>query len=403
MKILVINCGSSSFKYQLLDMDGETLLCSGLVDRIGMGGAGKLTYKKYTAGEVRKYENEQKYSNHTDALKDVLKLFTDPEWGVIKSIEDIGAVGHRIVQGGEIFTRSCVVTPKERDEILKLSALAPLHNPAHVQGIDVAMALCPHAPSVAVFDTEFHATMPPRAYRYALPNELYEKDKIRRYGAHGTSHRYVSREAAKFLGKPLTETNLITCHLGNGSSVTAVQGGKSIDTSMGLTPLAGLVMGTRCGDVDPAIAVYLGRNKKMGPDEIDTLFNKKSGLFALCGMSDMRDIHSAREAGDKNAALAFDILCYSLRRYIGAYWAVLTRVDGIVFTAGIGENDPEVRAESLAGLESWGVKIDPARNAFRSDKNRYISTDDSKIPVMVIPTNEELEIARATLAVLRNK
>lgn len=400
MKILVINCGSSSFKYQLINMANREVLCSGLVERIG-DSMGNLTHKKNPGTQQEhKYAEERPFPDHTVGMTRVMELLVAPELGVISSLDEIGACGHRVVQGGEIFKTSCVVGEKELSQIADLSPLAPLHNPAHVQGLTVAMQLLPHAPSVAVFDTEFHSTMEPWAYRYALPTELYEKHRVRRYGAHGTSHRYVAQKAAEFFGKPDEGFNVITCHLGNGSSITAVKDGKCVDTSMGMTPLAGVVMGTRCGDIDPAIHAYLGRQTGMGLEDIDSLLNRQSGLKGICGMNDMRDLHAARDAGDKNAQLAFDIFCHSIRKYIGAYYAVLGRVDALVFTAGIGENDDLARAGICQGLAGMGIAIDEAKNAVRSGEARNLSAEGSKVPVLVIPTNEEIAIAQATQSVL---
>lgn len=409
MKILVINCGSSSFKYQVLDMDGEKLLCSGLVERIGQD-MSDLTHKKYLnpgqpgrADEAEKYQAQEKFPTHTEALQAVAKLFTDPKWGVVKTLEEIQAIGHRMVHGGERFTQACVIDAAVAQQIIDLSPLAPLHNPANLQGYEVAKKVLPHAPNVAVFDTEFHSTLAPAAFRYPLPEKFYTEDGVRRYGFHGTSHKYVSRRAAEFLQKPISQVNMITCHLGNGSSLAAVRGGKCVDTTMGLTPLPGLVMGTRCGDIDPAISYFLSSNKGLSPKEIDAIYNKQSGFMGLCGKSDMRDIHAARENGDAKSQLAFDVFCHVLRRQIGALWAVLGRVDALVFTAGIGENDNFARADGLAGLEPWGVQVDPALNAIRSSEPRYISPAGAKVAVLVVPTNEELEIARTTKQVLQGK
>ncbi|MDR2892747.1 MAG: acetate kinase [Deltaproteobacteria bacterium] len=403
MKVLVINCGSSSFKYQLLDMEREALLCSGLVERIGAD-MSDLTHKKYLdADKSEKYQAKERFPTHTEALQAVVRLFTDPVWGVVKSIEEIGAVGHRVVHGGERFTQACVIDQEVYEGIMALSPMAPLHNPANLQGYAVARQVLPHAPSVAVFDTEFHSSLPPSAFRYGLPNYLYEEDGIRRYGFHGTSHKYVSRKAAEFMGRKPEELNLITCHLGNGSSLAAVRGGQCVDTTMGFTPLPGLLMGTRCGDLDPAINYYLSVNRGMSPKEIDTLMNKQSGFMGLCGMSDLRDIHEARKNGDQKAQLAFEVFCHMMKRQVGALWAVLGRVDALVFTAGIGENDQYSRAGGLAGLEDWGLKIDPALNEVRSGDPRYINAADSRVKVLVVPTNEELEIARTTKDVLQAK
>lgn len=399
MTILVINCGSSSLKYQLLNMDGEVLLSSGIVERIGEE-QGSFTHKKYTNGKAESFEQKRPFSNHSEAFKAMLESMTDPKIGSISSVNEINAIGHRVVQGGELFSHATRVGEEEKEKIRFLCKMAPLHNPAHLQGIEIAQELCPHAPSVAVFDTEFHATMPVEAYRYALPKKFYTEYGIRRYGAHGTSHKYVSREAANFLGRPQEGLNLITCHLGNGCSLTAVKDGKSIDTTMGFTPLAGTIMGTRTGDMDPAVPVYMIA-QGFSPEEVDNIMNKQSGLKALCGMNDLRDIHAAIAEGNQDAKMALDTFCYTIRRQMGAIWAALGRVDAIVFTAGIGENDDIVRKNSLAGLDIWGVSIDDAVNSTRSREARCISTASSRIPVLVIPTNEELEIARTTQEVLK--
>ncbi len=400
MKVLVINCGSSTFKYQLIDMDTETVLCSGLVERIGEQ-QGMLSYKGHPGTDrERKFTLEQPFPDHRAGMNAVMKLLTDSEKGVLKSLEEISAVGHRVVLGGEAIRESCLMGEKEKRIVAELSELAPLHNPANLQGIDVAQQLLPHAPSVGVFDTEFHSTLPAKAYIYPLPIELYEKMRIRRYGYHGTSHRYVTQQAAAFLGKDVTEINLITCHLGNGCSITAVENGKSVDTSMGLTPLEGVMMGTRCGSIDPAALLYLGTRKGLDFPELEELINKKSGLKGICGLNDMRDIHAASEKGDEKAKLAVDMFCHSVRKYIGAYYAVLGRVDAVVFTAGIGENDDVARAEICDNLEILGIAVDAQKNAVRSGSPRDISAPNAKVPVLVVPTNEELAIAQETMRVL---
>lgn len=399
MIILVINCGSSSLKYQLLDMNGEKLLASGIVERIGES-SGSFAHKKYTGGEAEVFEKKMPFPDHTVAFKVMLDAMTSPESGSIKSVDEITAIGHRVVQGGELFPEATIIGDREKEMIRSLCKMAPLHNPAHLQGIEVAQELCPNAPSVAVFDTEFHATMPEEAYTYALPRKFYEEYGIRRYGAHGTSHKYVSRRAAEFLNKPVEDLNMLTCHLGNGCSITAVKGGKSIDTSMGFTPLAGTIMGTRTGDMDPAVPVFI-ISQGYKPEDVDNIMNKQSGLKALCGMNDLRDIHAAEARGDADAIRAMKIYCYSIRRQIGALWACLGKVDAIVFTAGIGENDDLVRQGALAGLEGWGVTLDPELNARRGKEARRISAESSRVPVLVVPTNEELEIARTTVEVLK--
>ena len=403
MNVLVINCGSSSFKYQLINMDHETVLASGLVERIGEP-KGALIHKVAPGSDnERKYTQEQSFADHTAGLNAVMALLLDAEKGVIKALKEIGAVGHRVVLGGEAIRSSCLMGEAEKKIVADLAPLAPLHNPANLQGIEVAQALLPHAPSVGVFDTEFHATLPQKAYMYALPYELYEKQRIRRYGYHGTSHRFVAQAAAKFLGKPADGVNLITCHLGNGCSITAVENGASVDTSLGMTPLEGVIMGTRCGSIDPAILIHLGKHNNMDLDALDAMMNKQSGLKGICGMNDMRDIHSARENGDKKAQLAFEMFCHSIRKFIGAYYAVLGRVDALVFTAGIGENDDFVRAEVCRNLSGLGIEVDEAVNATRSGKPRSISPAGARVPVLVIPTNEELAIAQETVRVLGAK
>ena len=403
MKVLVINCGSSSFKYQLLDMPEGKALCSGLVERIG-DAMGSLTHKVVRAsGNEEKYSFEHPFPDHTAGMNEVVKLLTDPEKGAIKNLSEIAAVGHRTVQGGERFQKACIVGEEEKQAIRTLSSLAPLHNPANLQGIEVAQKLFPHAPSVAVFDTEFHATMPKKAFLYAIPYEYYEKHGIRRYGFHGTSHQYVAEAAAELLGKPFGEFNCITCHLGNGGSMTAVQNGKSIDTSMGMTPLAGLVMGTRCGDIDPALHAFIAKNTGMSIQAIDDMLNKQSGLKGLSGFNDMRDLHAARAKGDGMAQLAFEVFCHRIRSYLGAYYAILGRVDAVIFTAGIGENDNHLRAEVCKNLEHMGIALDEEANDTRSGKPRSISRKGTTLPVLVIPTNEELAIAKATMRVLGQK
>ena len=400
MNVLVINCGSSSFKYQILEMPKGETLCSGLVERIG-DAVGSLTHKPVKNGEEKKYSFEQPFPDHTAGMHAVVKLLTDPEMGVIKDLSEITAVGHRTVQGGERFINACIVGEEEKQAIRDLSPLAPLHNPANLQGIEVAQKLFPQAPSVAVFDTEFHASMPPQSYLYAVPYEYYEKYRVRRYGFHGTSHQFVSETAAAFLGKKIEEFNCITCHLGNGCSMAAVKNGKCFDTSMGMTPLAGLVMGTRCGDIDPALHPYLMENTGMDIKQLDAMLNKQSGLKGLCGKNDMRDIHAARADGDKAAQLAFDVFAHRIRSYLGAYYAILGRVDAVIFTAGIGENDNQARAAICTDLAHMGIAIDLEKNDKRSGDVRDISAPGATVPTLVVPTNEELAIARATLKVLQ--
>jgi acetate kinase len=401
MKFFIINSGSSSIKYQVIEMKTETVLATGLVERIGEEtGRLKNVFLPGTATQ-RETVLEQPIPDHYSGMMLVISLLTDKEQGIIKDTSEITAIGHRVVHGGEDFRESTRITPKVIEAIQRNIPLAPLHNPANLDGIRVAMEIFPAVFQVAVFDTAFHQTMPPRAFMYALPYSLYEHDRVRRYGFHGTSHRFVAGECARLLGKPLAECNLVTVHLGNGCSMTAIENGCSIDTSLGMTPLEGLVMGTRCGDLDPAVHLFLKQNKGMDLEAIDTMLNKESGLKGLCGMNDMRDIHQAVAAGDARAGLALDVQTYRNRKYIGAYMAVLGRVDGIVFTAGIGENDDIVRAESLKGMEVFGVRLDPDKNRQRSKEARCISRDDSSVRVFVIPTNEELAIAREVANVVR--
>ena len=401
MNVFIINSGSSSVKYQVIEMTTETVLATGLVERIGepLGSLKNTVYPGTQREAVTLLERP--IPDHSSAMRLVIEVLTATEGGIIRDASEIAAVGHRVVHGGEDFRSSTIITPAVIEAIRRNIPLAPLHNPPNLDGITVAMEIFPQVPQVAVFDTAFHQTMPPHAFLYALPYSLYEQDRVRRYGFHGTSHRYVAGECARLLGKAQEACNLITVHLGNGCSITAVENGQSIDTSLGMTPLEGLVMGTRSGDVDPALHLFLKQNKRMELEAIDTLLNKESGLKGLCGMNDMRDIHKAIEAGNERAKLALEVATYRTRKYIGAYMAVLGRVDAIVFTAGIGENDDIVRAKSLTGLEVFGVMLDPSRNAQRSKQARQISTDASAIKVFVIPTNEELAIARETTLVVR--
>ena len=399
MNVLIINSGSSSIKYQVLDMATETVLAVGLVERIGEG-VGRLKNTVRPETDAHETVLEQPIADHRQGMELAIGLLTDPAQGVLRDGAAIGAVGHRVVHGGEDFSGSMRITPQVIEALERNIPLAPLHNPANLDGIRVAMEIFPDLPQVAVFDTAFHQTMPPRAFLYAIPYELYEQDRVRRYGFHGTSHRFVAGECARLLGRPLAQCNLITVHLGNGCSMTAIENGVSIDTSLGMTPLEGLVMGTRSGDVDPALHLFLKQNKGMELEAIDDLLNKESGLKGLCGMNDMRDIHRAAEAGDRRAALALEVQTYRNRKYLGAYMAVLGRVDAIVFTAGIGENDAVVRAESLRGLEHLGVVLDPELNSARSREARCISREASRVQVFVIPTNEELAIGRETVAVV---
>ncbi|AJC73946.1 acetate kinase [Pseudothermotoga hypogea DSM 11164 = NBRC 106472] len=399
MKILVVNCGSSSVKYQFIDMNGEKVLCKGLAERIGIEG-GRLVHRVNND----KHVIERNMKDHEEALKLVLDVLVDPEIGVIKDLSEIDAVGHRVVHGAERFASSVLIDEEVMKALEENVHLAPLHNPPNILGIKAIQKLLPKVPNVGVFDTAFHQSMPKKAYLYALPYELYEKYRIRRYGFHGTSHRYVSKRAAEILGRDYYDFKVITCHLGNGASIAAVRHGKSIDTSMGFTPLEGLVMGTRCGDIDPAIVIYLQQNLGMSVEKVYDLLNKKSGMLGLTNnlSSDMRDIEDAAQSGNEIAQLALDIYVYRIAKYIGAYAAAMNGVDAIVFTAGVGENSPYVREKVCEYLGFLGVKIDKQLNDVKGVE-RIISTPDSKVAVLIVPTNEELVIARDTKYIVENK
>ena len=392
MKTLVINCGSSSLKYQLIDMSTEECMVQGLVERIGIEGS-VLTQK--VEGKD-KYVINTEIKNHKDAIKLVLEALIDPVHGVIKSMDEISAVGHRVVHGGEKYSDSVLINDEVLQSIKDCIVLAPLHNPPNVIGIEACKELMPNTPMVAVFDTAFHQTMPKEAFLYALPYELYTENGIRKYGFHGTSHMYVSNKVAEVMGKDIKDLKIVTCHLGNGASLCAVKNGVSIDTTMGFTPLDGIVMGTRSGSIDPAIVLYLINELKYSTEDVNTLLNKKSGVLGISGVSsDFRDIEDAAAKGDERAILALDIYHYRIRTQIGAYAAAMGGVDAIVFTAGVGENGPETREACLEGLEFLGVKVDKEKNNVRG-KVREISTEDSTVKAFVIPTNEELVIARDT-------
>ena len=392
MKVLVINCGSSSLKYQLIDSDSEAVIAKGLCERIGIDG--KLTHQ--TIGKD-KYEKVVAIPEHNTAVKYVLDALLDKENGAIASLSEIDAVGHRIVHGGEKFANSVVITDDVMAAIEECNDLAPLHNPANLIGIRSCQRVMPGVPMVAVFDTAFHQTMPGKAYLYGLPYEYYEKYKVRRYGFHGTSHSFVSKRLAELVGKDIKDTKMIICHLGNGSSITAVDGGKSVDTSMGLTPLAGLPMGTRSGDIDPAILEFIAGKEGKSVQEITTILNKESGVSGLSGVSsDFRDLDNGMKNGNDRCRLALDVFCYSVKKYIGAYAAAMGGLDAIAFTAGIGENNSYVRKMSTTGLGFMGIDIDDDKNAVRGEEIK-ISTGNSHIQVWVIPTNEELAIARETV------
>ena len=398
MNVLVINCGSSSLKFQLIDAVSEEVLAKGICERIGIDG--RLTYQP-EGGEKEK--SDKPMPTHTEAIQFVIEALMNPETGVVKDLHEIGAVGHRVVHGGEKFASSVVITEEVKQAVTECNELAPLHNPANLIGIEACENLMPGTPMVAVFDIAFHQTMPEKAYMYGLPYEYYEKYKVRRYGFHGTSHSYVSKKAAEIMGKPYDQLKTIVCHLGNGSSVTAVLNGESVDTSIGLTPLEGLVMGTRSGDVDPAILDFLAQKEGFDIPEIMDILNKKSGVFGLSGelSSDFRDLTDAMNAGDKKAKIAMDVFSYRVAKYIGSYVAAMNGVDDIVFTAGIGENDDYVRAQVCSYLDYLGVIFDKELNKGLRGRQVELSLPGSKVRVFVIPTNEELAIARETLALVK--
>ena len=395
MNVLVINCGSSSLKFQLINSESEAVLAKGLCERIGIDG--RLTYQP-AGGE--KNVSEKAMPTHTEAIQFVIDALTDADTGVVKSLDEIGAVGHRVVHGGEKFAKSVVVTPEVKAAIAECNDLAPLHNPANLIGIEACESLMPGTPQVVVFDTAFHQTMPEKAYMYGLPYEYYEKYKVRRYGFHGTSHSFVSKRVAEIVGKPYNATKTIVCHLGNGASVSAVLNGESVDTSMGLTPLEGLVMGTRSGDIDPAIMEFIAKKENLDIAGIMNVLNKKSGVEDVSGVSsDFRDLEAAAKAGNKRAELAIDVFAYRVAKYVGAYTAAMNGVDNIVFTAGIGENCALVRTKVCSYLGYLGITIDEEANGKRGEEI-VISTPDSKVKVLVVPTNEELAIARETVALV---
>lgn len=398
MNVLVINCGSSSLKFQLINAETEKVLAKGLCERIGIDG--RLTYQP-AGGEKEK--SDLAMPTHTEAIQFVIDALTNEKTGVVKSLDEIGAVGHRLVHGGEKFASSVVITDEVKKAVEECNDLAPLHNPANLIGVEACEKLMPGTPMVAVFDTAFHQTMPEKAYMYGLPYEYYEKYKVRRYGFHGTSHSYVSKKAAEVMGKAYDEVKTIVCHLGNGASVSAVLNGKSVDTSMGLTPLEGLVMGTRSGDIDPAIMEFIAQKENLDIEGIMNVLNKKSGVFGLSGeiSSDFRDLTGAMAEGDKKAKIALEVFAYRVAKYIGAYAAAMNGVDDIVFTAGIGENVSYVREQVCSYLGYLGVELDPdANEKFRGEQGE-ITKPGCKVRVFVIPTNEELAIARETLALVK--
>ena len=397
MNVLVINCGSSSLKFQLINAETEKVLAKGLCERIGIDG--RLTYQP-AGGEKEK--SDLAMPTHTEAIQFVIDALTNEKTGVVKSLDEIGAVGHRVVHGGEKFASSVVITDEVKKAVEECNDLAPLHNPANLIGVAACEKLMPGTPMVAVFDTAFHQTMPEKAYMYGLPYEYYEKYKVRRYGFHGTSHSFVSKRAAEVMGKSYDEVKTIVCHLGNGSSVSAVLNGKCVDTSMGLTPLEGLVMGTRSGDIDPAIMEFIAKKENLDIDGVMNVLNKKSGVFGISGglSSDFRDLTDAMNAGDKKATIAMDVFSYRVAKYIGSYAAEMNGVDAVVFTAGVGENGIDMRADIMANMDFLGMKLDEEANKVRG-KERVISTEDSKVKILLIPTNEELMIARDTLELVK--
>ena len=398
MKVLVINCGSSSLKYQVLDMTNESLLAKGLVERIGLEGS-VITHEKIG---MDKYKLVTPMESHKDAIEQVIMALQDKEHGVVKSMDEIGAVGHRVVHAGEHYADSVLITEEVIKVLEECVELAPLHNPPNLMGIDACRQLMPNTPMIAVFDTAFHQTMPPESYIYAIPYEYYTKYHIRRYGFHGTSHKYVAQRASDILNVGLDDLKLITCHLGNGASVSAIKRGKCIDTSMGFTPLEGLVMGTRSGDIDPAIVTYIREKENLPQGVANEILNKKSGVLGISGVSsDFRDLEEAVAQGNERAALALKVFAHKVRFYIGAYIAEMNGVDAIIFTAGVGENDVSMREIICSELGNLGIKLDPVRNKIRGQET-IISKDDSRVKLLLIPTNEELMIARDTYRIVTN-
>ncbi|MCK5675562.1 MAG: acetate kinase [Verrucomicrobia bacterium] len=400
MNILVINSGSSSIKYEYFDLEKHQALASGILERIGETNA-CLTHRHQDAqGHVQNTRSEQPLPDHRAGLEWIGSMLK--ESGLTHGSNDLHGIGHRVVHGGELFKEPTLINEEVIAAILTQSPLAPLHNPANLTGIEEACRFAPHVPQVAVFDTAFHQTIPAVAYQYAIPRDLYQKYHVRRYGFHGTSHRYVTQQAAHHLEKPLDQVNLIVFHLGNGASVAAIRDGQSVDTSMGMTPLEGLIMGTRCGDIDPSIIFYLGRVTGQSPQEIEAKLNKESGLKGICGASDMREVVRRMEADDEQARLAHDMVAYRIKKYLGAYYAVLGRVDAVVFTGGIGENVHSIRAKVCEDLESLGIELDPHKNIQRTKGIQEIHKNGSLTKLLVIPTNEELQIAQLTAACIKD-
>jgi acetate kinase len=397
MKILVINAGSSSLKFQLLNMENKKILVKGICDRIGIDNSSM----QYQVPGKDKIVINKEMKKHNDAVALVLKTLLDKEIGVISSMSEISGVGHRVLHGGEKFHSPALINDDVMDAIKECIPLGPLHNPANIMGIEGCAEEMPDIPMVAVFDTGFHQTMPKSAYMYAIPYEAYEKHSIRKYGFHGTSHKYVTQRAAEMLGKPIEEVKLISCHLGNGASISAVKNGKCVDTSMGLTPLDGLEMGTRCGTIDPAVVTTLMMKENMTPSDMDAYLNKKSGLLGVSGVSsDMRDMHAAAKEGNKRAALAIEIFCYRVKTYIGSYFAAMNGADAVIFTGGIGENDKSIRERILEEMDSLGIMIDNEKNSNVNGKEVDVSASGAKVKTLIIPTNEELAIAEETLKII---
>jgi acetate kinase len=401
MKILVINSGSSSIKYRLFDMITKTVLASGLVEQIGEKQSRLIHRTRNAQGDMAEIVKIIAVADHRAGFGFIGAALS--ETGALKDTRELSAIGHRVVHGGEEFRKPTLINQKVIDTIRRLSPLAPLHNPANLLGIEVARQSAPDVPQVAVFDTAFHQSLPERAYRYAIPQDLYESHQVRRYGFHGTSHSYVARQAARMLDRSLDSLNLITLHLGNGASAAALKGGQSIDTSMGMTPLEGLIMGTRSGDIDPAIIFYLKRKTGLAGDDVETILNKRSGLKGICGVNDMREVEEQAGQGDSHAQLAIEMVCYRIKKYIGAYYSILGRLDALVFTAGIGEKSPLIRAGSCRGMAHLGIEVDAEKNKGISKEAFEIQSENSTVRVLVIPTNEEYEIAKQTVECIQGQ
>ncbi len=402
MKILVINAGSSSIKYQLMDLEDVhhcSLLASGLVEKIGEP-VGRINHKVFSGGQEKKFVEEAHLATHHEGMSRVVALLTDPDKGVIRNAAEVQGVGHRVLSCGEVYTDTVRVDAKVKQTIRDFFPLGPLHNPPNLMGIEVAEEFFPHAPQVAVFDTAFHQTMPPKAFLYPVPYEWYTQHRLRKYGFHGTSHKFITQETAEFLGKPLAQTSLISIHLGNGCSMAAVRNGQCVDTTMGVTPLEGLMMGTRSGDIDPAALEYIMDQTGMDIHQMVNALNKKSGLKGVCGVNDMREVVEAAAKGNAQAETALQMFCYRIQKYIGAYMAVVPHLDAIVFTAGIGQNSAPVRERICSGLEHLGIRIDSAKNAARTDDPRAIEQEGAPLRILVLPTNEELQIALETKAII---